>query len=496
MKYVLSLDQGTTSSRSILFNENGDIVSIAQKEFVQYFPQPGWVEHDPFEILTTQIETMREVVKKANIHPEDIASVGITNQRETTVLWDVNSGEPVYNAIVWQCRRTSNIVDDLKKRGYEELFREKTGLLLDAYFSGTKIKWILDNVEGIRDKARQGRIKFGTIDSYLVYKLTGGKVHITDYSNASRTLIFNINTLKWDDELLGILDIPKNILPEVMPSSFIYGYVTPDILGVPIPISGIAGDQQAALFGQVAFHPGMAKNTYGTGSFMLLNTGKKIIKSQKGLLTTIAWGIDDVVYYAVEGSIFITGAAVQWLRDGLGIISDAGEIEELASKVSSSSDVYFVPAFTGLGAPYWDMYARGTIIGITRGTTKEHIARATEEAIAFQVKDILKLMKEETGLSLDILRVDGGGSRDNLLLQIQSDFLGIPVERPVIKETTALGAAYLSGLSVGIFNNLSDIEKKWKRERFFTPQMDEEEREKIYRKWLKAIIHSKNWARE
>ncbi len=489
----MSLDEGTTSARTIIFSEEGDIVAISQKEFPQYFPQPGWVEHDPEKIFQTQIYTMREALEKAGLRGKDISAIGITNQRETTILWDKDTGKPVYNAIVWQCRRTGPIVDELKEKGYEGLFREKTGLVLDAYFSGTKIKWILDNVEGIREKAEDGKIKFGTIDSYLIYRLTGGKVHVTDYSNASRTLIYNIKELKWDEELLNILSIPKEILPEVMPSSYVYGYTDPSIIGAEVPISGILGDQQAALFGQSAFLSGMAKNTYGTGSFLLLNTGNTPVKSEKGLLTTIAWGIDNMVYYALEGSIFITGAAVQWLRDGLGIISDSREIETLARSVSSSDGVYFVPAFTGLGAPYWDMYARGMIIGITRGTTKAHIARATEEAIAFQVKEVLDVMQKESGHTLSSLRVDGGGARDNLLLKIQADFLGIPVERPVIMETTALGAYYVAGLGVGIFKSTEEIEERWKRDKVFEPSMSKEDRDLRYNKWKEAIKRAMKW---
>ncbi len=489
----MSLDEGTTSARTIIFSEEGDIVAISQKEFPQYFPQPGWVEHNPEEIFQTQVYTMREALEKAGLEGKDISAIGITNQRETTILWDKDTGKPVYNAIVWQCRRTGPIVDDLKRDGYEGLFREKTGLVLDAYFSGTKIKWILDNVDGVRKKAEDGKVKFGTIDSYLIYKLTGGRVHVTDYSNASRTLIYNIKELKWDEELLDILSIPREILPEVMPSSYIYGYTDPSIIGAEVPISGILGDQQAALFGQSAFLPGMAKNTYGTGSFLLLNTGNTPVESKRGLLTTIAWGIDDVVYYALEGSIFITGAAVQWLRDGLGIISDSREIEALARSVDSSDGVYFVPAFTGLGAPYWDMYARGIIVGLTRGTTKAHIARATEEAIAFQVKEVLDVMQEESGHTLSSLRVDGGGARDNLLLKIQADFLGIPVERPVIMETTALGAYYVAGLGVGIFKSTRDIEERWKRDRIFEPSMTEEDRELRYNRWKEAIKRAMKW---
>ncbi len=489
----MSLDEGTTSARTIIFSEEGDIVAISQKEFPQYFPQPGWVEHNPEEIFQTQVYTMREALEKAGLEGKDISAIGITNQRETTILWDKDTGKPVYNAIVWQCRRTGPIVDDLKRDGYEGLFREKTGLVLDAYFSGTKIKWILDNVDGVKKKAEDGKVKFGTIDSYLIYKLTGGRVHVTDYSNASRTLIYNIKELKWDEELLDILSIPREILPEVMPSSYIYGYTDPSIIGAEVPISGILGDQQAALFGQSAFLPGMAKNTYGTGSFLLLNTGNTPVESKRGLLTTIAWGIDDVVYYALEGSIFITGAAVQWLRDGLGIISDSREIEALARSVDSSDGVYFVPAFTGLGAPYWDMYARGIIVGLTRGTTKAHIARATEEAIAFQVKEVLDVMQEESGHTLSSLRVDGGGARDNLLLKIQADFLGIPVERPVIMETTALGAYYVAGLGVGIFKSTRDIEERWKRDRIFEPSMTEEDRELRYNRWKEAIKRAMKW---
>ncbi len=493
MKYIMALDEGTTSARTIIFTDEGDIVSVAQREFTQYFPKPGWVEHDPEEIFETQVATMREALNKAGLTGKDITAIGITNQRETTILWDEKTGRPVYNAIVWQCRRTGPIVDELKERGYEEIFRKKTGLVLDAYFSGTKIKWILDNVEGVRVRAEKGEIKFGTIDSYLVYRLTGGRVHITDYTNASRTLLYNIKDLKWDDELLEVLSIPKEILPEVMSSSCIYGYTDPNILGAEIPISGILGDQQAALFGQGAFYPGMAKNTYGTGSFLLLNTGNAPVDSKKGLLTTIAWGINDTIYYALEGSIFITGAAVQWLRDGLGIIKESRDIEELAKKVDSSGGVYFVPAFTGLGAPYWDMYARGMIIGLTRGTKKEHIARATEEAIAFQVKDVLLVMEEESGSKLSSLRVDGGGARDDLLLQIQADFLGIPVERPVIMETTALGAYYAAGLGAGIFSGIEEIEKRWKKDKVFYPSIDENKRKKCYNKWRKAIEKAMRW---
>ncbi len=493
MRYIMALDEGTTSARTIIFTDEGDVVSVAQREFTQYFPKPGWVEHDPEEIFETQVATMREALNKAGLTGKDIAAIGITNQRETTILWDEDTGRPVYNAIVWQCRRTGPIVDELKEKGYEEIFRKKTGLVLDAYFSGTKIKWILDNVEGIRDKAKRGKIKFGTIDSYLVYRLTGGRVHITDYTNASRTLLYNIRDLKWDDELLEILSIPKEILPEVMSSSCIYGYTDPNILDAEIPISGILGDQQAALFGQGAFYPGMAKNTYGTGSFLLLNTGDSPVESKKGLLTTIAWGIDDNIHYALEGSIFITGAAVQWLRDGLGIIKESRDIEELARKVDSSGGVYFVPAFTGLGAPYWDMYARGMIIGLTRGTKKEHIARATEEAIAFQVKDVLLIMEEESGEKLSSLRVDGGGARDDLLLQIQADFLGIPVERPIIMETTALGAYYAAGLGAGIFSGIEEIEKRWKKDKVFYPSIDDKERKKCYNRWRKAIEKAMRW---
>ncbi len=496
MRYIMALDEGTTSARTIIFSENGELISLSQKEFPQYFPRPGWVEHDPEEIFDTQVCTMREALEKAGLTGKDISAIGITNQRETTILWDTETGKPIYNAIVWQCRRTGPIVDKLKEEGYEKVFKEKTGLVLDAYFSGTKIKWILDNIEGARKKAKEGKIKFGTIDSYLVYRLTGNRVHITDYSNASRTLIYNIRDLKWDDELLEILSIPKNILPEVMSSSCIYGYTDPDIIGAEIPISGILGDQQAALFGQGAFSAGMAKNTYGTGSFLLLNTGTSPVKSEKGLLTTIAWGIDNVVYYALEGSIFITGAAVQWLRDGLGIIGDSREIGKLAGTVDSSEGVYFVPAFTGLGAPYWDMYARGMIIGLTRGTKKAHIARATEEAIAFQVKDVLAVMEEESGKRLSSLRVDGGGAKDDLLLQIQADFLGIPVERPKVMETTALGAYYVAGLGVGIFSSTEEIEKRWKRDKVFYPSMDEKERALRYKRWKKAVEKAMGWEDE
>ncbi|PMQ01395.1 MAG: glycerol kinase [Dictyoglomus sp. NZ13-RE01] len=493
MKYVLALDQGTTSSRAIVFDHEGRVVSVAQQEFTQIYPKPGWVEHDPMEILSSQINVARQAIEKAKIEPKDIVAIGITNQRETTVVWEKATGKPVYNAIVWQCRRTAPICDELKNQGLSETIREKTGLVIDAYFSGTKLKWILDNVEGVREKAEKGEVIFGTIDTWLIWNLTKGKVHVTDYSNASRTMLFNIHKLDWDDDILRILNIPKVMLPEPKPSSFIYGYTDKEIFGVEIPIAGDAGDQQSALFGQACYKPGMVKNTYGTGCFMLLNTGEKAFPSKSGLLTTIAWGINGKVEYALEGSIFITGAAVQWLRDGLKIIQSASETETLALKVPNSGGVYVVPAFVGLGAPYWDMYARGLIIGITRGTTREHIVRATLESIAYQTRDVLEAMKEDSNIELRSLRVDGGAVVNNFLMQFQADILGVPVERPVVNETTALGAAYLAGLAVGYWKDQKEIEDLWQMDKRFTPQMSPEEREKLYKGWKKAVQRALNW---
>jgi glycerol kinase len=487
-KYVLSLDQGTTSSRAILFNKSGEIVNVAQKEFTQIFPKPGWVEHDAQEIWSSITSVIAEVLAKANINPKEIAGVGITNQRETAVVWEKDTGLPIYNAIVWQSRQTAEICEELKSKGYNDLFRSKTGLLIDAYFSGTKVKWILDNVAGAREKANNGQLLFGTIDTWLIWKLSGGKVHVTDYSNASRTLMYNIYDLSWDDEILEILDVPKSLLPEVRSSSEVYGYTLEQyFLGESIPISGVAGDQQAALFGQACYEEGMAKNTYGTGCFMLMNTGEKAVPSQNGLLTTIAWGVDGKVEYALEGSIFVAGSAVQWLRDGLRMIDNAPKSEEYASRVESSDGVYVVPAFVGLGTPYWDSDARGAIFGLTRGTTKEHFIRATLESLAYQTKDVLTAMEADSGIELTKLRVDGGAVKNNLLMDFQSDILNVPVERPVIIETTALGAAYLAGLAVGFWKSREEISDQWKVDKSFEPTMEAEEREELYGGWKVAV---------
>lgn len=490
MKYILALDQGTTSSRAIVFNKRGEYVYGLNKEFKQIYPNPGWVEHDPMDILNSQIEVAKKVAE--HVGSQNIAAIGITNQRETTILWDKRTGKPVYNAIVWQCRRTANICDDLKEQGYEKLIKEKTGLVIDAYFSGTKIKWILDNVPGVREEAEKGNILFGTVDTWLIWNLTGGKVHVIDYTNASRTMLFNIHQLKWDEEILEILNIPKQILPTPVPSSMVYGFTDKSIFGYEIPISGDAGDQQASLFGQACFNEGMVKNTYGTGCFILMNTGSKPYFSNSGLLTTVAWGLENEVEYALEGSIFIAGAAVQWLRDNLRLINHASETEELALSVPDSGDLYFVPAMVGLGAPYWDMYARGLLIGITRGTRKEHIVRAVLESIAYQTRDVLEVMSKETGIKMGTLRVDGGASNNNFLMQFQADILGVPVERPSVTETTALGAAYLAGLAVKFWENKNEI--KWNLDRRFTPAIDEEKREKLYSRWKKAVERSMNWS--
>jgi glycerol kinase len=486
--YILSLDQGTTSSRAILFNQNGEIVHIAQKEFTQYFPQPGWVEHDANEIWGSILAVIASCLSEAEVRPEQIAGIGITNQRETTIVWDKETGKPIYNAIVWQSRQTADICEDLKEKEYDSLFREKTGLLIDAYFSGTKVKWILDHVEGAREKAEQGKLLFGTIDTWLIWKLSGGKAHVTDYSNASRTLMYNIHELKWDDELLEILGVPKAMLPEVRPSSEIYANtVDYHFFGQEVPIAGAAGDQQAALFGQACFEEGMAKNTYGTGCFMLMNTGQKAIKSNHGLLTTIAWGIDGKVEYALEGSIFVAGSAIQWLRDGLRMFKDAKDSEAYAVKVESTEGVYVVPAFVGLGTPYWDSEVRGAVFGLTRGTTKEHFIRATLESLAYQTKDVLGAMEKDSSILLKTLRVDGGAVKNNFLMEFQSNILGVPVERPVINETTALGAAYLAGLAVGYWKNREEIKKQWNLDRRFMPMMTEEKREELYNGWKKAV---------
>ena len=493
-KYVLALDQGTTSSRSILFDETSNIVAVAQKEFTQIFPKPGWVEHNANEIWSTQIGTMAEVVANAGIDPSEIAAIGITNQRETTVVWEKATGKPVYNAIVWQSRQTMGICDDIKAKGLADKFRQKTGLVVDAYFSGTKVKWILDNVEGARAKAEAGELLFGTIDTWLIWKLSGGKVHVTDYSNASRTLMYNIRDLKWDDELLEILTVPKSMLPEVRPSSEVYGLTAPAVFqGAEIPIAGAAGDQQAALFGQTCFRPGMAKNTYGTGCFMLMNTGSELYTSKNGLLTTIAWGIEGKVEYALEGSIFVAGSAVQWLRDGLKAIEAAQDSEYYAGKVADAEGVYVVPAFVGLGAPYWDMKARGAILGLTRGTTKGHIIRATLDSMAYQTKDVLGAMEADSGIKLQALKVDGGAVGNNLLMQFQSDILGVPVDRPVVTETTALGAAYLAGLAVGVWATKEDLIQNWQLNRRFEPTMGADERAKLYAGWQKAVKRSMDW---
>src|SRR5690625_1595655 len=458
-KFVLSLDQGTTSSRAILFNHAGEIVATAQQEFEQFFPKPGWVEHDANEIWTSVLACIAGVLRKADIAPYEVAGIGITNQRETTVVWDKHTGKPIYQAIVWQSRQTDEICQELREAGYEETFKEKTGLLIDAYFSGTKVKWILDNVEGAREKAEKGDLLFGTIDSWLVYKLSGGAVHVTDYSNASRTLMFNIYDLQWDDELLDILTVPKSMLPEVKESSEVYAYtIDYHFFGYEVPIAGIAGDQQAALFGQACFQSGMAKNTYGTGSFMLMNTGEQAVPSQHGLLTTVAWGVGGRVEYALEGSIFVTGAAVQWLRDELKLIDDASITEELARSVDDTAGVYLVPAFTGLGAPHWDPYARGALLGLTRGAGRAHIVRAALESIAYQTRDVLQAMEQDSGIKLQTLRVDGGASVNNFLMQFQSDVLSVAVERPVVTETTALGAAYLAGLATGFWASADEIQ--------------------------------------
>jgi glycerol kinase len=494
--YILSLDQGTTSSRAILYNADGQVVKIAQKEFTQIYPKAGWVEHDPMEIWGSQSGVVSELLATTGIAAEEIAAIGITNQRETTIVWERKSGKPVYNAIVWQCRRTSAMCDDLKAEGFEPYIRENTGLVLDAYFSGTKVKWILDNVDGARAKAENGELLFGNVDTWLIWNLTRGRVHVTDYSNASRTMLFNIKTLRWDETILRKLDIPVSMLPEVRPSSTIYGMTDTKALGAEIPIAGDAGDQQAALFGQACFTPGMVKNTYGTGCFMLMNTGEAPAHSQKGLLTTIAWGVADKVQYALEGSIFVAGAAIQWLRDSLRVVYDASDSEYFATKVPDSQGVYVVPAFTGLGAPYWDMYARGAILGLTRGTTRNHIIRATLESIAYQTRDVLELMRSECGIDLRELRVDGGACANNFLMQFQADILGVPVERPEVIETTALGAAYLAGLAVGFWKNQDAVAEKRKVNRKFAPSMEEGRRQALYAKWKKAVERAKAWEEE
>ena len=495
-KYIVALDQGTTSSRAVVFDKNGDIVSVSQKEFTQIFPKSGWVEQDPMEIWACQSGVMREAIEMTSINPKEIAAIGITNQRETTIVWDKNTGKPIYNAIVWQCRRTSKICDELKMKNLEPVIKEKTGLIIDAYFSATKIKWILDNVKGAREKAERGELLFGTVDTWLIWKLTNRKVHVTDYSNASRTMMFNIKELKWDEDILEELNIPMSMLPEVKPSSYIYGNTDIHILGEEVPIAGCAGDQQSALFGQTCFEKGSAKNTYGTGCFLLMNTGDKLVKSKNGLLTTIAWGIGDEVTYALEGSIFMGGASIQWLRDDLRMLKHASDSEDYANKVEDTNGVYVVPAFTGLGAPYWDMYARGTILGLSRGAKKEHIIRATLESIAYQTKDVLSAMEEDSNILLKDLRVDGGASKNNFLLQFQSDILNVNIHRPKIVETTALGAAYLAGLAVGFYKDFESIKSNFKSDKNFIPHMEEEKRKKLYKGWKKSVSRALDWAKE
>ena len=495
-KYVMALDAGTTSNRSILFNEKGEICSVAQKEFTQYFPKPGWVEHDANEIWSSQLGVAVEAMNKIGAAAEDIAAIGITNQRETTIVWDRQTGEPVYHAIVWQCRRTSEYCDSLKEKGLVETFRQKTGLVIDAYFSGTKLKWILDNVKGVRERAEKGELLFGTVETWLIWKLTKGKVHVTDYTNASRTLLFNIKTLQWDEEILAELNIPRCMLPEAKPSSCVYGEADPSFLGGAIPIAGAAGDQQAALFGQTCFHPGDAKNTYGTGCFLLMNTGEKPVFSKNGLVTTIAWGLDGKVNYALEGSIFVAGAAVQWLRDEMRLIDSSPDSEYMANKVKDTNGCYVVPAFTGLGAPHWDQYARGTIVGITRGVNKYHIIRATLESLAYQTNDVLQAMKADSGIDLSALKVDGGASANNFLMQSQSDIINAPVQRPKCVETTAMGAAYLAGLAVGYWVSKEDVIKNWAIDRVFQPSISDKERKEKIDGWNKAVKYAFGWAKE
>jgi glycerol kinase len=490
VKYIIALDQGTTSSRAVLFDESGGIKGIAQQEFSQLFPQPGWVEHDPEEIWQTQSDGLQKVIRQNNIDPSSIVALGITNQRETTVIWDRKTGQPIYNAIVWQDKRTAAICEELKARNLTDYVRQNTGLVIDSYFSATKIKWILDSVPGARQKAENGELAFGTIDTWLIWKLTRGRSHVTDYSNASRTMLYNIRTLSWDEKMLAALGIPKSLLPEVKPSASNFGVW--DFDGIKIPITGVAGDQQAALFGQACFDPGMAKNTYGTGCFMLMNTGSKIQLSKNGLITTIAWGLDGKVEYALEGSVFIAGAAVQWLRDSLHIIDQSKDSEYFAAKVLGSNEVYVVPAFAGLGAPYWDMYARGAIFGLTRDTGKDHLIKATLESMAYQTKDILNAMQEDSGIKLASLKVDGGACANNILMQFQADILGTSVERPEVIESTAMGAAYLAGIQIGLWKK-EDIVKNRKIQKRFTSSMDEATRHKLYSGWQKAVARTQGW---
>lgn len=495
-KYIMALDAGTTSSRCILFNEKGEMCSVSQKEFTQFFPKPGWVEHDAEEIWSTQLETAKAAMANIGASAADICAIGITNQRETAILWDKRTGVPICHAIVWQCRRTSEYCDSLKEKGLTDAFRQKTGLVIDAYFSATKIKWMLDHIEGARKKAEDGNLLFGTVETWLIWKLTNGQAHVTDYSNASRTMLFNINTLEWDNDILAELDIPKSILPIPKPSSCIYGETNPIYFGAPIPIGGAAGDQQAALFGQTCFLPGEAKNTYGTGCFLLMNTGKKPVFSKNGLVTTIAWGLNGEINYALEGSIFAAGASIQWLRDELKLIDSAADSEYMAKKVKDTGGCFVVPAFTGLGAPYWDQYARGAIVGLTRGVNKYHIIRATLESIAFQVNDVLEAMEADSAIRLSSLKVDGGASANNLLMQMQADLIGAPVNRPLCVETTALGAAYLAGLAVGYWKNKEDVIKNQAIDRTFTPKITNEERTDKIKIWKKAVARSFAWTKE
>ena len=494
-RYVIALDQGTTSSRAIIFDEHQNIVELAQREFTQLYPKPGYVEHDPMEIYSTQYSVLNEVIAKSGIDPEDIAAIGITNQRETTIVWDKATGRPVYNAIVWQCRRTAPICEELVRRGLGDTVHRKTGLIIDAYFSGTKIKWILDHVEGAREKAERGELLFGNVDSWLVWKLTGGRVHVTDYTNASRTMLFNIHTLSWDKELCAELGVPLSMLPQVRRSSGIFGFT--NLGGTEVPIAGIAGDQQAALFGQTCFAGGDVKNTYGTGCFMLMNTGRTACESRNGLVTTIAASTEETgVQYALEGSVFVGGAVMQWLRDELGLIRESSDASYFSQKVKDSNGVYIVPAFTGLGAPYWDMYARGIIVGLTRGVTRNHIIRAANESIAYQCRTLLKAMEQDTGRTISELRVDGGASADRFLMQFQSDIMNVRVRRPMIRETTALGAAYLAGLATGVWRDLDDIRSQWTLDSTFEPDMDEETRERLCRGFDRAVALTRGWAKE
>ncbi|MFT8348057.1 glycerol kinase GlpK [Clostridium saccharoperbutylacetonicum] len=497
-KYVIALDQGTTSSRAIVFDKEQNILGVSQKEFTQIYPKQGWVEHNPLEIWASQYGVLQEVMAKTSVNQDEIAAIGITNQRETTIVWDRNTGEPVYNAIVWQCRRTAAIVEELKKdEEFNTYVKENTGLLLDAYFSGTKIKWILDNVEGARERAEKGELLFGTVDTWLVWKLTNGKVHVTDYTNASRTMLYNIKELKWDEKILEKLNIPKSMLPEVKNSSEVYGYTNlGGTGGVRVPIAGMAGDQQCALFGQTCFEEGSVKNTYGTGCFLLMNTGEKMIQSKNGLVTTIAIGLDGKVQYALEGSVFVGGAIIQWIRDELRLVNDAADTEYFAQKVEDNGGVYVVPAFTGLGAPYWDMYARGAILGLTRGANRNHIIRAALESIAYQSRDLIDAMQEDSGCKLTRLKVDGGASRNNLLMQFQADITGAEVVRPIVTETTALGAAYLAGLAVGFWESKEEIAEKWAVSQAYTPNLEEEKKEKLYKGWKKAVKRAEGWEEE